>query len=335
MTPETRYARTADGTHVAYQATGDGPMDLVLIRAWYSDMEHEWQEPVLARMFRQLESSVRLIRLDRRGLGMSDRAAAGNVTTVEERVDDIRAVLDATGSTKALMAGFGDGGTNCTVFAASHPSRTAGLVLFMPLLNVGYAGEYPRVHRAPEDGDRLERMETIQRLWGTREYAARTVAFGAPSRAHDQGLIDWFAEQQSHAGSAEDAVAMAKWFWETDVTAALDAIHVPTLVIVRSGAPGMNEAKRVAGLIDGAQLAELPGADPFVLAGDTNAVVRAIESFVEEIAQKANEAVDDSRVLATVLFTDIVDSTALAAKLGDQSWAELVERSDDRRSIDR
>jgi class 3 adenylate cyclase len=303
-------------------------MDLVLIRAWYSDMEHEWQDPVLARMFRQLESSGRLIRLDRRGLGMSDRAAAGNVATVEERVDDIRAVLDATGSRKAVLAGFGDGGTNCTVFAASHPNRTAGLVLFMPLLNVGFAGEYPRVHRIPEDGNQLERMETIQRLWGSREYALRTVAFGAPSRAHDQRFIDWFAEQQSHAGSAEDAVAMAKWFWETDVTAALTAIHVPTLVIVRAGAPGVNESKRVASLIDGARLVELPGADPFVLAGDTDAVVRAVESFVEEIAQKANDAVDDNRVLATVLFTDIVDSTALAAKLGDQSWAELVKRSE-------
>jgi class 3 adenylate cyclase len=303
-------------------------MDLVLIRAWYSDMEHEWQDPVLARMFRQLESSGRLIRLDRRGLGMSDRAAAGNVATVEERVDDIRAVLDATGSRKAVLAGFGDGGTNCTVFAASHPNRTAGLVLFMPLLNVGFAGEYPRVHRIPEDGNQLERMETIQRLWGSREYALRTVAFGAPSRAHDQRFIDWFAEQQSHAGSAEDAVAMAKWFWETDVTAALAAIHVPTLVIVRAGAPGVNESKRVASLIDGARLVELPGADPFVLAGDTDAAVRAVESFVEEIAQKANDAVDDNRVLATVLFTDIVDSTALAAKLGDQSWAELVKRSE-------
>lgn len=328
MTPETRFARTADGTHVAYQVTGSGPTDIVLIRAWYSDMEHEWQEPVLSRMFRQLESDARVIRLDRRGLGMSDRAAGGRLTTVEERVDDIRAVLDAAGSKKAVLAGFGDGGTNCTVFAASHPSRTAGLVLYMPTLNVGYAGEYPRVYRVPGDSDQVERVETIERLWGTREYAARTVAFGAPSRSQDERLIDWFAEQQSHAGSSQDAVAMAKWFWETDVTAALDAIHVPTLVIVRAGAPGMDQAKRVARVIDGARVVEVAGADPFVLSGDTDAVVKAIEAFVEEIAATRYETVEDNRVLTTVLFTDIVNSTSLAAKLGDRSWADLVARSE-------
>jgi len=328
VTTETRFARTADGTHVAYQVTGGGPIDIVLIRAWYSDMEHEWQEPVLARMFRQLESNARVIRLDRRGLGMSDRAAGGRLPTVEERVDDIRAVLDAAGSKKAVLAGFGDGGTNCAVFAASHPSRTTGLVLYMPTLNIGYAGEYPRVHRALENSDQVERVETIERLWGTREYAARTVAFGAPSRSQDERLINWFAEQQSHAASTQDAVAMAKWFWETDVTPALDAIHVPTLVIVRAGAPGMDQAKRVASIIDGARVVEVPGADPFVLSGDTDAVVTAIEAFVEEIAVTGPATVDDNRVLATVLFTDIVDSTALAAKLGDRSWAELVARSE-------
>src|SRR5690349_12718055 len=134
-------------------------------------MEHEWQQPDLARMFRLLESNARLIRLDRRGLGMSDRAAAGSLTTVEERVDDIRAVLDAVGSKKAVIAGFGDGCTNCTIFAASHPNRTAGLVLYMPNLNFGYAGEYPRVYRTLGDDEQVERIETIEQLWGTREYA--------------------------------------------------------------------------------------------------------------------------------------------------------------------
>ena len=326
--PETRYARTADGTHVAYQATGSGPVDIVLIRAWYSDMEHEWQEPALTRMFRHLESNARLIRLDRRGLGMSDRAAAGTVATVEERVDDIRAVLDAVGSKKAVLAGFGDGGTNCAVFAASHPNRTAGLVLYMPTLNFGRAGVYPRVHRSTADDDQVERIETLQRRWGTRDYAVRTVAFGAPSRAQDERLINWFAEQQARAASVDDAVAMAKWFWETDVTPALSAIHVPALVVGRAEAPGYDEAERVAGRIDGARLVGLPGADPFVLSGDTAAVVREIEAFVESVLVGARDQTDDNRVLATVVFTDIVDSTALAAQLGDRSWAALVERSE-------
>ncbi len=328
MTPETRFARTADGTHVAYQATGSGPVDIMLIRAWYSDMEHEWQEPVLARMYRQLESSARLIRLDRRGLGMSDRAAAGTLATVEERVDDIRAVLDAVGSRKAVLAGFGDGSTNCAVFAASHPDRTAGLVLYMPALQLRSAGEYPRKRRSDGDDERVERIETLRRLWGTREYAMQTAAFGAPSRAHDERLIDWFAEQQARAGSAEDAVAMAKWFWETDVTAALGAIHVPTLVIGRADASSIDEARETASAIKGARLVELPGTDPFVLAGDTGAVVREIESFAELVTATAADTADDNRVLATVMFTDIVDSTALAAKLGDRAWAALVESSE-------
>jgi class 3 adenylate cyclase len=328
VTSETRYARTSDGTHVAYQATGSGPVDLVLIRAWYSDLEHEWDEPVLARMFRQLESNARVIRLDRRGLGMSDRAAGGTVATVEERVDDIRAVLDAVGSRKAVLAGFGDGGANCTVFAASHPNRTLGLVLYMPTLNFGLAGEYPRVHKTNLEVDHAERIETLESLWGTRDYAARTAQFGAPSRAHDERLIDWFAEQQARAGTAEDAVAMATWFWETDVTAALDAIHVPTVVIGRELAPGFGEAERVAASIENAKLVALPGADPFVLAGDTGAVVRAIESFAESLQGAGMDAVDDNRVLATVVFTDVVDSTALAARLGDRSWTELIERSE-------
>ncbi len=325
MTAETRYARTADGTHVAFQVTGGGPVDLVLIRAWYSDMEHEWQEPVLARMFRRLASNTRLIRLDRRGMGVSDRAAGGKVATVEERVDDIRAVLDAVESRRTFLVGFGDGGTNCGVFAASHPERTAGLVLYMPQLRFRAAGEYPRSDRTRGYG---EQVESIRRLWGTQEYAARTVAFGAPSRSNDERLIAWFAEQQARAGSADDAVAMAQWFWETNATVALSAIHVPTLVMGRVGAPGMDEARYTASRIDGARLGELPGIDPFALAGDTDAILREIETFVETLAAAHGDEQDDNRVLATVLFTDVVDSTSLATKLGDRSWATLVERSE-------
>jgi class 3 adenylate cyclase len=331
VTPETRFARTADGTHVAYQVTGNGPVDIVLIRAWYSDMEHEWQEPVLARLFRLLASNARLIRLDRRGLGMSDRARGGAVVTVEERIDDIRAVLDAAGSKKAVIVGLGDACTNCVVFAASHPDRTAGLVLYMPTMRFGFAGDYPRTLSDRRDDARVEYM---RRLWGTYEFAAETVAFGAPSRSNDEKLITWFAEQQARAGSAEDAVAMARWFWDTDATTALGAIHVPTLVLGRADAPGIEVVRDAAKTIHGARLVELPGAEPFVLAGDTDAVVREIESFAESIGADASDTTGDNRVLATVLFTDIVDSTAVAAKLGDRSWSEVVERSEaDSRSI--
>jgi pimeloyl-ACP methyl ester carboxylesterase len=126
MQPETRFARTTDGTHVAYQVTGGGPVDMVLLRAWFSDMEHEWQEPRLARFYRRLESVARLIRLDRRGMGLSDRRAQGAPVTLEETVDDIRTVMDAAGSHRAVLAGLGDGATNCALFAATHPEAHAG-----------------------------------------------------------------------------------------------------------------------------------------------------------------------------------------------------------------
>ena len=334
MTAETRYARTADGTHVAYQVTGSGPVDLVLIRAWYSDMEHEWHEPVLARIFRRLESGSRLIRLDRRGMGLSDRTPGGKVATLEERIDDLRAVLDAVGSQRAVLVGVGDGCTNCAVFAASHPNRTSGLVLYAPIFRFRSAGEYPRSDK-PSGAD--EEIETIRRLWGTREYAARIVAFGAPSRANDEHLIAWFTEQQVRGGSTEDAVAMARWFWETDAAAALKAIHVPTLVLVRPRAHGIEEARHAADMIEGARLVELPGSDPFLVGGDADAALRAIESFVDTLPTAATDDSEDNRVLATVLFTDVVESTARAAQLGDRAWAALVERleSESRSLVDR
>ena len=152
MRPETRFARTPDGAFLAYQVSGDGPVDIVLLRGWYSMLEHEWDEPVLARILRRLGAMGRLIRFDRRGAGLSDRIVHRPVPTIEERLDDVLAVMDAARSERALMIGLADGATLCTVFAATHPDRTAGLVLY----------ECPRPTQGPADaGPRVDRIEAF------------------------------------------------------------------------------------------------------------------------------------------------------------------------------
>ena len=326
---DTRYARTSDGTHVAYQATGAGPVDIVVLRAWHADIEHEWQEPVLARVYRRLEAVGRLIRLDRRGMGLSDRVSSTAPATIEERLDDVWAVLDACGSKRAFLVGLADGGTLCAVFAATYPERTRGLVLWEPSVRWKWAPDYPWGTR-PDDWAAI--LERIRAGWGTREMAARWIRGGAPSRANDGRFIDWLAEQQTRAGTPDDGVAMAQLHYETDVTASLPAIHVPVVVIARSGA-GIDEARYVGDRIPEARLVELPGDDHFLIAGDTDAALREIESFIESIASGAAEADDDpdaDRVLATLLFTDVVGSTERAAELGDRAWTSVLERHHER-----
>jgi class 3 adenylate cyclase/alpha-beta hydrolase superfamily lysophospholipase len=322
MMPETRYARTVDGTHVAYQVTGAGPVDILYLRAWHTDIEHEWAEPVLARKLRRLGAMGRLIRLDRRGMGMSDRFDRRVPPTVEDRLDDISAVLDAVGARRVVLTGFGDGTALTALFAAMRPERTQALVLYEPLIRRRYSVDYPWGYPPEEWAGHLD---GIRRGWATRELAARWIAGGAPSRANDERFVDWLVEHQARSGSAEDAVAMLEVLYETDAVAALPAIHVPTLVVAREMANG-DMAWWVAERIDGAQLVLLPGNDHFAIAGDTDAVLREIERFIAGLVQPADDDADTDRALVTLLFADIVDSTRTAAEIGDRRWTELVER---------
>jgi class 3 adenylate cyclase len=318
---ESRYARTIDGMHVAYQVTGAGDVDIVLLRAWVGDIEHEWQEPVLARMLRRLGSMGRLIRLDRRGMGQSDRMIYRPPATIEERLDDIRAVLDAVGSKRAVLIGLADGSSLASLFAAMHPDRTLGLVLYEPVAR----SSNPDSPWAPNAEQFAASIAAIRAGWGTRDLAARWVASGGPSRTDDEHLIEWFAEQQRRAGSREDAVALVELQRDTDISVALPAIHVPTLVLTRQGQEDNAAVRAVADQIPGARLLTLAGVDQFVIAGDTDAVLREIEEFVAQLARSPAET-DTDRVLATVLFTDIVGSTARATELGDRAWSELMGR---------
>ena len=187
MNVETQFARTADGTHVAYQVTGRGPLDIVFMRGWVADIETEWDEPVLARMLRRMQSMGRLIRLDRRGMGLSDRIAIHGPPTLEDRMDDIRAVMDAVDSRRALFIALGHGSDLAALFAAMHPERTLGLALYHPFARSVSSPDYPW---PPPDDAWAESIERLRRDWGTREYAKRWAERSAPSRAGDDRFIE-------------------------------------------------------------------------------------------------------------------------------------------------
>ena len=318
LTPELGYARAADGTHIAYLVSGRGPVDLLWLRGIYTNVEHEWAEPVLARMLRRLGSVARVITMDRRGTGLSDRVVGRPPGTLEDRADDIGAVLDAVGSRAAVLVGLVSGASLCAVFAATHPERTAGLVVYNPDPTRGWGSG-----RRPDDDPAYARLiDGVRAGWGTEAFAAAILAESAPSRADDRALAGWLAEDQRLSGGVDDAIAVLRTDHETDVTAILPAVHVPTLVIAR-GRPDLPPGRRVAAAIPGATLLELPGDDRMALAGDSDAIVDAIEGFLA--ARRTVPEVDD-RILASVLVTDVVGSTALAARIGDRAWADRLER---------
>ncbi len=310
MTPETRYARTTDGTHVAYQVHGDGPVDLLVLRAWHSNLDHEWTEPVLAGVYRRLGAVGRVIRLDRRGSGLSDRLEPDVLPTVEARIDDMRAVLDAAGSERAALIGLAHGAALCAVFAATYPERTAGLVVYSP----------PRMLVGQSDMAALRAFgDTLAERWGTPE-GAQDVMAAAPSRANDSAFIEWIRLDQVESGSGSDAAAQWRLVTETNIDGILPSIHVPTLVLWRQGSP--NAGPYVAERVTGAIATELPGEDHVMISGDWRPWLHAVERFIEGTSDAAG---DTERVLATVMFTDLVGSTQRATSMGDRGWRALVD----------
>jgi DNA-binding SARP family transcriptional activator/pimeloyl-ACP methyl ester carboxylesterase/class 3 adenylate cyclase len=323
-TPETKYAKTADGVHIAYQTVGEGPVDIAFVLGWTTHIELMWTEPRLERFLSRLAAFSRLILFDKRGMGLSDRVPDDRLPSLEVRMDDARAVLDAVGSERAIVMGFSEGGPMATLFAATYPERTIALVLFGTSACWRSTVDYP--FPVPTDEQRDRYIERMERIWGTREFAAQEIRnWGAPTLASDDYTIGWLADYLRHAASPGAAIALERMNSGIDVRPALPAIHVPTLVLARDGDLMFTaeETNWMADQIHAARFVSFPGVDHFFWTGIQDDLLGEIERFVEEVGDKET---DLDHVLATVMFTDIVGSTAKVAELGERGWGSLVDR---------
>ena len=318
--PETRYARSGD-VNIAYQVLGDGPFDLVHVPPFASHVELAWQVDGMATFYRGLAAFSRLILFDKRGQGMSDRVTGA--PTLEVRMDDVRAVMDAVGSERAALLGSSEGGPMSILFAATHPSRVWALVLVGSAARELWAPDYP--WGARED-DYRRAQEQIEREWGTAEWGAGFADRLAPS-ADDEGKRA-LARLLRQSASPGAAAALWRMNRDIDVRHVLSAIRIPTLVLNRIGdLPATVAGSRyLAQHIAGARYVELPGSDHAIHAGDPEPPLREIGGFLSEVwDERGWDEAEPERVLATVLFTDIVDSTAKASELGDARWRELIQ----------
>jgi class 3 adenylate cyclase len=311
--PTTRYARSGD-VSIAYQVLGDGPLDLVYVPGAVSHVDLIWDDPERTAYFRRLASFSRLVVLDKRGTGASDPAP---VADLETRIDDVRAVMDAVGSARAAVMGVSEGGPMSLLFAATHPARVAALVLYGSLPRFTWAPDFP--WGTPlEEYQRQVEHET--RAWGTvegvREYWPGATDEEAERRAREERLS---ATPNAYRRIEEMNMSI-------DVRDVLRAIAVPTLVLHRTGDHlPIDGARWTAGQIPGAQFVELEGDAHMILRGDWRKVADTVEEFLTTLHARGEwEEPEHERVLTTILFTDLVGSTARAAELGDRAWAELV-----------
>jgi class 3 adenylate cyclase len=315
-TPTTRYARSGEFS-IAYQVVGEGELDLVYVPGFASHLEVFWEEPRYSRFLRRLSSFSRLILLDRLGTGLSDRLPPGEVSTLEQRMDDIVAVMEAVGSDRAALLGWSEGAIPCATFAATYPDRATALVMYGGFPRILASDDYPWGTPA-ELYD--EWAKAIEEMWGQ---SGEPIRFWAPSVADDEEARQWFARWNRLAASPGAARALWLAMRETDVTGILPSVAVPTLLIHRTGDTlvSVEWSRYMAERIPGAKLVELPGEDHLWWFGDQDAIVDEVEEFLTG----ARSAREPYRVLATVLFTDIVGSTERAAELGDRRWRELLE----------
>jgi class 3 adenylate cyclase len=315
---ETRYARSGD-VHIAYQVTGEGPFDVVFVPPFVSHVELQWHVASTVKLIERLSGFARLIRFDKRGTGMSDRVEG--VPTLETRMDDVRAVMDAAGSEKAAILGASEGGPMSALFAATYPGRCWALVLFGTYASQRRGPDYPWAESDEEFKADLEALSQ----WGTPQDARATAEALAPSSSEaDKEALATVIRQSASPGAAK---ALARMNREMDVRGILGAIRVPSLVLNRTGDHPyvVGGSKYLAEHIPGARHIEFPGVDHVISAGNAPAVLDEIERFLRESWDAhVHEESEPERVLSTVLFTDIVGSTAKAAELGDRGWRELL-----------
>jgi pimeloyl-ACP methyl ester carboxylesterase len=323
VTPRTQYAKSGD-VNIAYQVVGEGPLDLVLVPGFVSHLELDWEEPRSVRFLERLASFSRLIRFDKRGTGLSDRP--GGLPDLETRMDDVRAVMDAVGSERAALFGYSEGGPMCILFAATYPARTSSLILYGT-----YAkrrdpdGDYPW---APTWEQRLADAEEVEQSWGEESH------LGAMAPSADPAMVKWWrarARAAASPGAARDLILMNS---QIDVRAILPTIRTPTLVLHRRGDldARQEEGRYISERIADARFVELPGEDhvPWI---DPDQIVDEVQEFLTGV----RPIPEPDRVLATVVFTDIVGSTERAAELGDRGWRALLDSHHDvvRRELDR
>jgi pimeloyl-ACP methyl ester carboxylesterase len=317
MPPETRYAKSGDAS-IAYQVVGDGPVDLILVHGWVQSFDPSWEIDAIKRFYLRLASFSRLILFDKRGTGLSDRVAPDDLPTLEARMDDMRAVLDAVGSERAAVLGHSEGGAMCALFAATYPQRTTALVMVGGFARTRWAPDYPL---GASDDVLEEEDHAVVESWGV-GFTRSVLEQLGPSIAEDEDLVQVYARAAARGASPAAAAALMRMSAQIDVRHVLPAIRVPTLVLHRADEYLADASRYVGDRIPGARIVELPGNDHLPWLGDQDAVLDEIEEFLTGV--RPHPTLD--RVLATVLFTDIVGSTQLAVELGDRRWRELLEQ---------
>src|SRR5215213_3053743 len=296
--PETRYVENGD-VNIAYQVVGDGDLDIVFVMGWVSHLEYFWKHPLFAAFLNRLANFSRLILFDKRGTGLSDRVPLSELPTLEQRMDDVRAVMDAVGSERAVLIGVSEGGPMCSLFAATYPEKTRALVMIGTYAKRVRAEDYPW---APSAEERQHFFEEIRRHWG----GPVGLEERAPSVAADPRFSEWWATYLRMGASPGAALALTQMNAEIDVRHVLPSVRVPTLVVHRADDQCLkvDEGRYVAERIPGARYVELPGRDHLPFVGDQDAMLDEVEEFLTG----ARHAHEPDRVLATVLFTRIVDT---------------------------
>ena len=319
--PETRFIWNGD-VSLAYQVLGMGEPDLLYLQGWVSNLELNWDHPAMARFLRGLARNRRLVMHDVRGMGVSERASPNDVWPLETVMEDLVVLLDTVGAERTAILATNECAFVACMFAATYPERTHGLILYEAAANYLWSEETPWEWTEERFG---QQEEEFRRPWTPAE-AAVDVRDQAPSMADDASYVQWWHRYSLLSQGAGHAIASTRKYMRTDLRGILPSIHVPVLVMVRPDHPvpsWLEGGRFLAGGIAGASVRELPGRDGFIWLGDQVATHRAIDEFVEEIRR---EQVELDRVLATVLFTDIVGSTEKAASMGDHAWRALVER---------
>jgi class 3 adenylate cyclase len=312
--PETLYAKKGD-THIAYQVVGEGDLDLVLVSAWFSHVDARWEIAGFAHYLRRLAAFSRLISFDKHGIGLSDPLPLDRLPPLEEWMDDVRTVMDAASSERAAVMGANEGATMAALFAASYPERVSALVLANATGRLAWAPDHPSGLK-PEALDGLEQL--VEQTWGRGDVMAAL----NPSIAGDEEALRAWGRFLRLCASPAVAAAVVRTIFELDIRDILPTISVPTLVVNRRGNPLIpgESGRDVASRIPTARFVEVPGDDYGLAIGDVDIVIDEVEEFLTG----ARHRLAGDRVLATVLFTDIVDSTKRAVELGDDHWREVL-----------